>query len=140
MYATPSHRAWRPGLGGLGKIAAAGIVGAVVVIFAASNSQLIASWFRRLFSSPSRPLRRHRSFAALRQAILGTNKHTVAEALGPPPAAGVAGKLPAPGQAHYWYAGTWYYPLDPGVQSAIAIEFAEGIATKVDVIRPPKSM
>jgi hypothetical protein len=124
---------------GLGRIAAAGIVGAMVVVFVGINSDAIASWFRRLFRMRLRPLRRHRSFGALRQAILGTNKHTVAEVLGPPPAAGVVGKTTAQGQAHYWYAGTWYYPLDPGESSAIAIEFVEGVATKVDVIRPPQN-
>jgi len=82
-------------------------------------------------------LRNNGSFGALKRAILGSNKHTIADVFGPPPASGVTNKMPVPGQPHYWYATTWYYPLDPGQQSAVAIEFNQGVATKVDVIRPP---
>ena len=139
MNATPLRRTRAPSRIGLSQIAAAGIVGAIVLAFLAANSAMFAALFKRLFKTPSRPLRKRGSFAALRRTILGTRKHTVAEVLGPPPAAGAAGKPSAPGQPHYWYAGTWYYPLDPAEKSAVAIEFSQGVATKVDVILPPRN-
>jgi len=68
---------------------------------------------------------------SFRDAILGVDKRTVAAALGAPPASA--------GRDEFLQSDTWYYPLDPAQQTALAIRFDEqDVARTTQVLRTPR--
>jgi hypothetical protein len=101
----------------------------------------LVAWF---FSKRSRrrPIVGTGSFAALEQAVIGATKDIVAAVFGPPRAAAVQGVVHEGDQERpaYWQANTWYYLLDRRDRSAMAIEFIEGKAARVDRIRNPNPL
>lgn len=71
----------------------------------------------------------------LRQSILGANKYMVQAVFGPPRSAGGLTAVPgAQSTSPYWQADVWYYALDPRRKVAMAIRFANGMASEVEFI------
>ena len=63
---------------------------------------------------------------SLRRAIVGADKRTIAAALGPPRA--------TVGVGDFQRDDTWYYPLNPRQQIALAVTFARGVACQTLVV------
>ena len=79
------------------------------------------------------------SLPLLAQAIIGNTKAAVASVFGPPRSAALRGVIKAnagsgPG---YWQATTWYYPLPRNDALAMAIEFDDESARRVEFFRAP---
>jgi len=103
---------------------------------------------RRAKRVPSRPARGSRralpptpeeSLPLLAEAIIGNTKAAVASVFGPPRSAALRGvvKANAGAGAGFWNATTWYYPLPRNDSLAMAIEFEEESARRVEFIRAP---
>ena len=75
----------------------------------------------------------------LAEAIIGNTKAAVASVFGPPRSAALRGvvKANAGTGSGYWNATTWYYPLPRNESLAMAIEFEEESARRVEFIRAP---
>ena len=91
--------------------------------------------------SSRRPLppTREESLPLLAEAIIGNTKAAVASVFGPPRSAALRGvvKANAGTGSGYWNATTWYYPLPRNNSLAMAIEFEEESARRVEFIRAP---
>ena len=79
------------------------------------------------------------SLPLLAEAIIGNTKAAVASVFGPPRSAALRGVVKAnasvgPG---YWQATTWYYPLPRNDALAMAIEFVDESARRVEFFRAP---
>ena len=94
------------------------------------RQQAMASLSRR-FQAGDRPI------DALRAAIVGSARGTVASALGPPHSASLAARPDV--DASFWDADTWYYPLHREAHVALAIRFAGNLAERVDFISTPQA-
>jgi hypothetical protein len=73
----------------------------------------------------------------LRTSILGSSKQMIQSVFGPPRSAAGLTTVPGPQSSHYWHADVWYYALDPARKLAMAIRFADGLASEVDFIPAP---
>lgn len=71
----------------------------------------------------------------LADAIIGNSKRSIARAFGAPHSAvAVNSRSPLP---TLWDANTWYYPLPRHGYAAVAIEFADDLASRVHLLKPP---
>ena len=78
------------------------------------------------------------SLPMLAEAIVGNSKAAVASVFGPPRSAAVRGTVKPSGKAPpYWQANTWYYPLPRNDALAMAIEFDDDSAKRVEFFRAP---
>jgi hypothetical protein len=79
------------------------------------------------------------SLPLLAEAIVGNTKAAVASVFGPPRSAALRGvvSVGAGKAAGYWHATTWYYPLPRNDALAMAIEFDDDAARRVEFIRAP---
>ena len=78
------------------------------------------------------------SLPLLAEAIIGNTKAAVASVFGPPRSAALRGVVKAaPGGSAYWQASTWYYPLPRSGALAMAIEFDDDAARRVEFFRAP---
>ena len=75
----------------------------------------------------------------LAEAIIGNSKAAVASVFGPPRSAALRGvvKANASSESGYWQATTWYYPLPRNASLAMAIEFDDDSARRVEFFRAP---
>ena len=74
----------------------------------------------------------------LAEAIVGNTKSAVASVFGPPRSAAVRGPVKSAGKAPaFWQASTWYYPLPRNDALAMAIEFDDDAARRVEFFRAP---
>ena len=82
---------------------------------------------------------REESLPLLAEAIIGNTKAAVASVFGPPRSAALRGvvKANASTGSGYWNATTWYYPLPRNDALAMAIEFEEESARRVEFFRAP---
>jgi hypothetical protein len=96
-------------------------------------------------ASRTRPARRpmpptpEESLPLLAEAIIGNTKAVVASVFGPPRSAALGGvvSVGAGKAAGYWQATTWYYPLPRNGALAMAIEFDDDAARRVEFFRAP---
>jgi hypothetical protein len=94
-----------------------------------------------VFSVPSAGPRRRgtrqrrvaRDLSSLPRRIFGYTKREVARLLGPPPAAAI-GNPPPPAPPSVWQANTWYYPVDPRRQTAVAVQFNQDRVIRVEIL------
>jgi len=79
------------------------------------------------------------SLPLLAEAIIGNTKAAVASVFGPPRSAALRGviKADAASGPGYWQATTWYYPLPRNDLLAMAIEFHDDSARRVEFFRAP---
>lgn len=78
------------------------------------------------------------SLPMLAEAIVGNTKVAVASVFGPPRSAAVRGFVRSGGKAPaYLQATTWYYPLPRNDALAMAIEFDDESARRVEFFRAP---
>jgi hypothetical protein len=78
------------------------------------------------------------SLPMLAEAIVGNTKAAVASVFGPPRSAAVRGVVKSGGKPPaYWQASTWYYPLPRNDALAMAIEFDDDAARRVEFFRAP---
>ena len=78
------------------------------------------------------------SLPMLAEAIVGNTKAAVASVFGPPRSAAVRGAVKSGGKAPpFWQANTWYYPLPRNDALAMAIEFHDDAARRVEFFRAP---
>ena len=78
------------------------------------------------------------SLPMLAEAIVGNTKAAVASVFGPPRSAAVRGVVKGGGKsAPFWQANTWYYPLPRRDALAMAIEFDDDAARRVEFFRAP---
>ena len=87
---------------------------------------------------PRKPSRR-RSLPMLAQAILGSSRSSIKAVFGPPRSATVEGVGVVVHPQHvYWQSDTWYYPLNRNGPMALAIQFIDDLATKVEFFTAPQ--
>jgi hypothetical protein len=121
------------------------LVGGLVATLAISGSMLFGKWHRqRSEAAPAPRPGRHRkrereSLAKLRRAIVGNDRDAIVKVLGPPPTTSGyrLGSIVQSGEPEYYRADTWYYPMDPVRQRAIAVEFDDGVAREAQIIEVP---
>ena len=78
------------------------------------------------------------SLPMLAEAIVGNSKAAVASVFGPPRSAAVRGVVKSGAKAPaFWQANTWYYPLPKNRALAMAIEFDDDSARRVEFFRAP---
>jgi len=79
------------------------------------------------------------SLPLLAEAIVGNTKAAVASVFGPPRSAALRGVVNASAAftTGYWHATTWYYPLPRSRRLAMAIEFDDDNARRVEFFRAP---
>lgn len=78
------------------------------------------------------------SLPMLADAIVGNTKAAVASVFGPPRSAAVRGVVKSAAKSPaFWQASTWYYPLPKNDALAMAIEFDEDAARRVEFFRAP---
>jgi hypothetical protein len=120
---------------------AAALAGLVTTAVAAQ-----APYFRAAAKKVSGPTRRGRSARRPRQsqalpmlaeAIVGNTKSAIASVFGPPRGAVIFSKNHCV-DATFWKADTWYYSLPEHRRTAIAIDFDEDFASRVQFLRPPE--
>ena len=99
---------------------------------------------KRVASRPASPRRAlpptpEESLPLLAEAIIGNTKAAVASVFGPPRSAALRGVVKANAGVGngYWHASTWYYPLPKNDSLAMAIEFDDDAARKVEFLRAP---
>ena len=100
---------------------------------------------KRVPSRPGRPSRRavpptpEESLPLLAEAIIGNTKAAVASVFGPPRSAALRGVVKANAATGngFWHASTWYYPLPKNDALAMAIEFDDESARRVEFFRAP---
>jgi outer membrane protein assembly factor BamE (lipoprotein component of BamABCDE complex) len=106
---------------------AAGLMGGILGVIAASAVLTVPS--------PRRPTRGRRPRAeemeTLPRRIFGYTKREVARLLGPPHAAALGAPVMPP---TYWKANTWYYPVDPRRQTAVAVQFDDDRVIRVELL------
>ena len=75
----------------------------------------------------------------LADAIIGNTKAAVASVFGPPRSAALRGVVKSGGTSGggYWHATTWYYPMPRNELLAMAIEFDDDAARRVEFFRAP---
>ena len=75
----------------------------------------------------------------LADAIIGNTKAAVASVFGPPRSAALRGVVKSGGTSGggYWHATTWYYPMPRNDLLAMAIEFDDDAARRVEFFRAP---
>ena len=89
---------------------------------------------RRIGRRPSA----EQSLPMLAEAIVGNTKQAVASVFGPPRSAAVRGVVKSAGKSPaFWQASTWYYPLPRNDALAMAIEFDDDAARRVEFFRAP---
>jgi hypothetical protein len=114
----------------------AGMVSAVMLARAPFFQNLLAR-----FGSANRRARRpshQKSLPMLASAILGSSRATIEAVFGPPRSAAVDGVgIVVHPQQVYWQSDTWYYPLRRRGPMALAIQFHEDLAAKVEFFTAP---
>ena len=75
----------------------------------------------------------------LADAIIGNTKAAVASVFGPPRSAALRGVVKSGGTSGggFWHATTWYYPMPRNDLLAMAIEFDDDAARRVEFFRAP---
>ena len=73
----------------------------------------------------------------LADAVIGNTKSGVAWVFGPPTSAVLAPNTAVVLQANFWQANTWYYPLPSNGPLAMAVEFTDDLARRVQFLRAP---
>jgi len=111
---------------------AAGLIGGLATLVALSATHSFVSWRHRLFVA--RAGAKRSTLRQISQIVRGQTKQAVASKLGPPRAVS-SGSHSAIGRADFWAADAWYYPFDKQAQSALAIQFRNGRAVSVEMIR-----
>jgi hypothetical protein len=88
---------------------------------------------------PALPPTSEESLPLLAEAIIGNTKAAVASVFGPPRSAALRGVIKANASSGpgYWQATTWYYPLPRNDSMAMAIEFDDDSARRVEFFRAP---
>ena len=88
---------------------------------------------------PAVPPTPEESLPLLAEAIIGNTKAAVASVFGPPRSAALRGVIKADAAKGngYWHATTWYYPLPRSGALAMAIEFDDESARRVEFFHPP---
>lgn len=114
----------------------AGMVSAVMLARAPFFQNLLAR-FGPAGRSARKPSRR-KSLPMLASAILGSSRATIQAVFGPPRSAMVdgVGVVVHPQHIH-WQSDTWYYPLRRRGPMALAIQFQDDLATKVEFFTAP---
>ncbi|HEY2584490.1 MAG TPA: hypothetical protein VGI81_01850 [Tepidisphaeraceae bacterium] len=80
-----------------------------------------------------------RSLPMLASAILGSSKATIQAVFGPPRSVAIPGVgVVVHPQQVYWQSDTWYYPLNRQGPTAVAINFSDDHATKVEFFSSPR--
>lgn len=93
---------------------------------------------RRRRKASLRPTR-SQSLPLLAQALVGNSRKAVAEVLGLPRAAVLAGTMTLEsGQCTMWRAQTWYYLVDGGDGMGMAIAFEDDFASSVEFFSAPR--
>jgi hypothetical protein len=136
---------------------AASLAGMVTALLVARRP-FFESLIRRVGKAPGLPARRVKRVASrtrgrrrelpptpeeslplLAEAIIGNTKAAVASVFGPPRSAALRGvvKADAAKGPGYWQATTWYYPLPRNDLLAMAIEFDQDNARRVEFFRAP---
>ena len=109
----------------------AGMVSAVLLARAPFFQSLLARFGpeKRRAKKPSPK----KSLPMLASAILGSSRSTIQAVFGPPRSAVIDGiGVVVHPQQVYWQSDTWYYPLRRQGPMAIAINFQDDLATKVE--------
>ena|ERR1043165_5367580 len=119
------------------------LVGGLLVALAAAMQWPISQWLRGFLSHRPRIagkgnwlLDRGVPIEVIRESVLGRGKTTVAAAFGAPRTAAI-GRGQFSDAAAFWYADTWYYPVDSKSKTAMAVRFDRGIAREVDFFEAP---
>ena len=88
---------------------------------------------------PAVPPTPEESLPLLAEAIVGNTKAAVASVFGPPRSAALRGVIKGDAATGNGYgnATTWYYPLPRGDALAMAIEFVDESARRVEFFRAP---
>ena len=93
---------------------------------------------RRCKRLPGKRPTAEESLPMLAEAIVGNSKAAVASVFGPPRSAAMRGSVKSGGKAPaFWQASTWYYPLPRNDAVAMAIEFDDDSAKRVEFFRAP---
>lgn len=114
----------------------AGMVSGMMLARAPFFEELLARFgpekLRRKKPSP------RKSLPMLATAILGSSRATIHAVFGPPRSAVVEGvAVVVRPQQIFWQSDTWYYPLRRQGPMAIAINFQDDFATKVEFFTAP---
>lgn len=100
-------------------------------------------FFRKLIARVGGRHRTHprpshdQSLPMLAEAVMGSSKALIAEVFGPPRSAVVDDGADAKEPVQFWQANTWYYPLPRQGPLAMAINFSEGFAHRVEFFQTP---
>jgi hypothetical protein len=120
------------------------VVGGVVAAVFATRSSRLRRAAKSLWNRGGNPRELIKRQEKLRAAILGNEKQTIADVLGPPrtalhrtSAAHARADTTADPAANFLDADSWYYPFDHGDQSAVVIEFEDGVARRAEFIQSP---
>lgn len=109
----------------------AGMVSAVLLARAPFFQSLLARFGPR--KKRAKKPSRKKSLPMLASAILGSSRSTIQAVFGPPRSAVIDGiGVVVHPQQVYWQSNTWYYPLCRQGPMAIAINFQDDLATKVE--------
>lgn len=114
----------------------AGMVSAVMLARAPFFQELLARFgpARRRARKPTRK----KSLPMLASAILGSSRSTIQAVFGPPRSAVIDGVgIVVHPQQVYWQSDTWYYPLRRQGPLALAIQFHDDLASKVEFFTAP---
>jgi hypothetical protein len=118
---------------------AAGLAGmaSAVMLSRAPFFQNLLARFGPASHRAKRPSRES-SLPMLASALLGSDRSTIQAVFGPPRSAVVEGVgVVVHPQQVYWQSDTWYYPLTRQGATAVAINFSEDLATKVEFFTAP---
>lgn len=109
----------------------AGMVSGMMLARAPFFEGLLARFGRD--KSRARKPSQEKSIPMLASAILGSSRATIHAVFGPPRSAAIEGVgVAVHPQQVFWQSDTWYYPLRRQGPMAIAINFQEDHASKVE--------
>jgi len=125
------------------------LVGTAIAVVILAGQSKVGAWLRGFFTAPrTRPPRDALArrieggfqLPAVRDSILGRRKAAVVATYGTPPTAVAAsGQIAFGNRGAFWSADTWYYPVDPRAQTAMAVKFVDGIAKEVEFFDAPRA-
>jgi hypothetical protein len=122
------------------------LIGGAFAVVALAGQSRVGQWLRGFLSARDvvarRQLRRRveRGIvtpARMREMILGRSKASVASRFGPPRTAVVSSATHTAGQSAFWRGDTWYYAVDPGTRTAMAVRFDRDVAVAVEFFEAP---
>jgi hypothetical protein len=100
-------------------------------------------YFRKLIARIGGEPRPHprptarQALTLLAQAVMGSSKVAIAQVFGPPRSAMIDAVLAQNMPTAFWHANTWYYALPKQGTLAVAINFKEGFADRVEFFQTP---